>query len=84
MKEFIAGVEKWLYEASSANGSSVETGSNIIKYIDDFHEETRRKHSLLGEDQSDEIVEGIENPRKVAIKAALLLLLGTIIAAVFC
>lgn len=46
-------------------------------------QETRREHSLLGEDQSDEIVEGVENPRKVAIKAALLLLLGTIIAAVF-
>ncbi|KAJ8532344.1 hypothetical protein K7X08_012267 [Anisodus acutangulus] len=83
MREFIAGVEKWFYEARSANGSSVVAGPNTMKYLDDFHEETRREHSLLGEDQSDEIVEGVENPRKVAIKAALLLLLGTIIAAVF-
>ncbi|XP_049375061.1 sodium/calcium exchanger NCL-like [Solanum verrucosum] len=83
MQEFIDGVEKWLYEARSSNGSSAQAGPNTINYIDDFHEETRREHSLLGEDQSDEIVEGVENPRKVAIKAALLLLLGTIIAAVF-
>lgn len=47
-----------------------------------FLQQTRMEHSLLG-DTSDEIVEGVENPRKVAIKAALLLLLGTIIAAVF-
>ncbi|PHT77080.1 hypothetical protein T459_20602 [Capsicum annuum] len=83
LHEFIAGVEKWLYEARGSNGSSPGAGANTIKYIDDFHEETRREHSLLGEDQSDEIVEGVENPRKVAIKAGLLLLLGTIIAAVF-
>ncbi|MCD7460343.1 hypothetical protein HAX54_043336 [Datura stramonium] len=83
LTEFIAGVEKWLYEVRSSNGSSNVAGPNTIKYLDDFHEETRREHSLLGEDQSDEIVEGVENPRKTAIKAALLLLLGTVIAAVF-
>ncbi|XP_059284032.1 sodium/calcium exchanger NCL-like [Lycium ferocissimum] len=82
IKEFTSGVEKWLYEAKSSIGS-VEAGPNTMKYLDDFHEETRREHSLLGEDQSDEIVEGVENPRKVATKAGLLLLLGTIIAAVF-
>ncbi|XP_009604315.1 sodium/calcium exchanger NCL-like [Nicotiana tomentosiformis] len=82
LKEFIAGVEKWLYEARSSNGSSREAGPDTMKYLDDFHEQTRMEHSLLG-DTSDEIVEGVENPRKVAIKAALLLLLGTIIAAVF-
>ncbi|MCD9560368.1 hypothetical protein HAX54_018992 [Datura stramonium] len=76
LTEFIAGVEKWLYEVRSSNGSSNVAGPNTIKYLDDFHEETRREHSLLGEDQSDEIVEGVENPRKTAIKAALLLLLA--------
>ncbi|OIT00325.1 PREDICTED: uncharacterized protein LOC109228864 [Nicotiana attenuata] len=82
LKEFIAGVEKWLYEARSSNGSSREAGPDTMKYLDDFHEQTRMEHSLLG-DTSDEVVEGVENPRKVAIKAALLLLLGTIIAAGF-
>ncbi|CAN4104219.1 unnamed protein product [Withania somnifera] len=82
LQEFIDGVEKWLYVARDSNGTS-KAGYNTIKYIDNFHEETRREHSLLGEDQSDEIVGSVENPRKVVIKAALLLLLGTIIAAVF-
>lgn len=37
LQEFIAGVEKWLYEARSIKGS-VEAGANTFKYIDDFHE----------------------------------------------
>lgn len=38
LKEFIAGVEKWLYEARSSNGSSREAGPDTMKYLDDFHE----------------------------------------------
>lgn len=34
-------------------------------------------------DQSDEMVEGVEKPKWTSIKAALLLLLGTLIAAAF-
>lgn len=45
-------------------------------------QQTRREHHFLG-DQSDESVETVENPRSTAIKAVLLLLLGTVIAAVF-
>ncbi|XP_047952084.1 sodium/calcium exchanger NCL-like [Salvia hispanica] len=66
--EFVAGVEKWLQEARNS--------------IDDFHEETRREHALLG-NQDDESGEAIENARWISIKAALLLLLGTLIAASF-
>lgn len=35
------------------------------------------------EDQSDEAVEGVENPKWTALKAVLLLILGTVVAAIF-
>lgn len=47
-----------------------------------YLQQTRREHHFLG-DQSDESVEAVENPRSTAIKAVLLLVLGTVIAAVF-
>ncbi|KAL0399445.1 UNVERIFIED_CONTAM: Sodium/calcium exchanger NCL [Sesamum radiatum] len=78
IREFIDGVGRWLQVAKSA--ASNHAGS--MKYIDEFHMQTKRDHDLLGE-QSDEIVEGVENPRWNSIKAVLLLLLGTAIAAAF-
>ncbi|XP_004251882.1 sodium/calcium exchanger NCL [Solanum lycopersicum] len=82
MSEFIAGVTKWLTEARGSEAPSPEAGPDTMKYLDDLHEQTRREHHFLG-DQSDESVETVENPRSTAIKAVLLLLLGTVIAAVF-
>ncbi|CAA3009484.1 sodium calcium exchanger family [Olea europaea subsp. europaea] len=79
--EFTAGIERWLGEARGAKVQK-HAGPDTIKYLDHFHEQTKREHDLLG-DQSDEIVEGVESPRATSIKAALLLLLGTIIAAAF-
>ena len=35
------------------------------------------------DDQSDEVVEGVENPKWVTLRAVLMLLVGTVIAAVF-
>lgn len=48
-------------------------------------QQTKREHYLLGDqsEQSDEVVEGVENPRSTTIKAVLLLLLGAGIAAAF-
>ncbi|KAM7495417.1 hypothetical protein LguiB_030026 [Lonicera macranthoides] len=71
--EFMGGVKKWLEEAKRYKASSP----------DHFHEQTKREHDLLGGSQSDEIVEGVENPKWTSFKAVLLLLLGTVIAAVF-
>lgn len=45
-------------------------------------QQTKREHDILG-DFSDDVSEGVENPRSTTIKAVLLLLLGTVIAAVF-
>lgn len=45
---------------------------------------TKREHYLLGpEEQSDETVEEVENPKLTTLKAVLLLLLGAVIAAAF-
>ncbi|XP_027127454.1 sodium/calcium exchanger NCL [Coffea arabica] len=78
--EFSYGISRWLDEAKGSRAS--QAGPGTMKYLEDFHEQTKREHYFLGE-QSDEIVEGVDNPRWTTIKAVLLLLLGTVIAAVF-
>ncbi|XP_048235031.1 sodium/calcium exchanger NCL [Ricinus communis] len=87
LEEFENGISKWLEEAKRS-GAVFTDGSRTSKFLDDFHFLTKREHTLLGpeeriEDQSDEVVEGVENPRWISFKAVLMLLLGTIIAAVF-
>ncbi|KAL7216739.1 hypothetical protein ACSBR1_028636 [Camellia fascicularis] len=80
--EFFVGISKWLNEAKCTWASSVQAGPHTIKYLDNFHQQTKKEHDVLG-DHSDEIVEGVENPKWTTFKAVLLLLLGTIIAAAF-
>ncbi|GLT48631.1 hypothetical protein SLA2020_222440 [Shorea laevis] len=82
-REFVAGISKWLNEANHAVGYSPDSGPH--KFIQDFHLQTRGEHRLLGADgeQSDEVVEGVENPRWNSLKAVLMLLLGTLIAVAF-
>ncbi|GMH24932.1 hypothetical protein Nepgr_026775 [Nepenthes gracilis] len=80
--EFQYGISKWLRDLNvprSKNGVNQDT----MKYLDDFHEETRRQQDLLGVEGDEAEGGGIENPKKAALKAALLLLAGTILAAVF-
>ncbi|XVF78713.1 hypothetical protein PTKIN_Ptkin14bG0157600 [Pterospermum kingtungense] len=82
--EFVEGITKWINRAKRTGGSYLEPNSETFKFIDRFHEQTKREHDLLGsEEQSDETVEGVEDPRWTSFKAVLMLLLGTIIAAVF-
>ncbi|XP_052207053.1 sodium/calcium exchanger NCL isoform X3 [Diospyros lotus] len=80
--EFMNGISRWLEEARRSGASSLEAGPASMKYLDDFHQQTRREHDLLG-DQTDEADEGVENPKWTSFKAVLLLLLGTLIAAAF-
>ncbi|KAF5948652.1 hypothetical protein HYC85_014609 [Camellia sinensis] len=80
--EFFVGISKWLNEAKCTGPSSVQAGPHTIKYLDNFHQQTKKEHDVLG-DHSDEIVEGVENPKWTTFKAVLLLLLGTVIAAAF-
>ncbi|XWS10063.1 hypothetical protein CRYUN_Cryun39dG0043700 [Craigia yunnanensis] len=83
-EEFVKGITKWINEAKQTGGAYLEPNSGTFKFIDQFHLQTKREHDLLGsEEQSDEVVEGVENPRCISFKAVLMLLLGTIIAAAF-
>ncbi|KAJ0101041.1 hypothetical protein Patl1_04784 [Pistacia atlantica] len=82
-EEFYQGISKWLNEVNRGKRSG-DPGSRTEKLLDDFHEQTKREHDLLGgHEQSDEVVEAVENPKWTSIKAALMLLAGTIIAAAF-
>ncbi|XWS52141.1 hypothetical protein CRYUN_Cryun11dG0041900 [Craigia yunnanensis] len=82
--EFLKGITKWINEAKQTGGAHLEPDSGTFKLFDQFHQQTKREHNLLGsEEQSDEVVEGVENPRWISFKAALMLLLGTLIAAAF-
>ncbi|GKV02061.1 hypothetical protein SLEP1_g14544 [Rubroshorea leprosula] len=66
--EFVAGVKKWLSKAKRVGGYLPGSGPQTFKVIGDFSLKTRREHRLLGADkeQSDEVVEGVENPRLTA------------------
>ncbi|XP_022733179.1 sodium/calcium exchanger NCL-like [Durio zibethinus] len=82
--EFVKGITKWINEAKQTGGAYLESNSGTFKILDRFHQQTKREHDLLGsEEQSDEVVEGVVNPRWISFKAVLMLLLGTIIAAAF-
>lgn len=77
--EFIAGITKWLNEAKRTVAKS---GGYSKKFLHDFHMKTREEHDMLI-DKSDEVAESVDNPTWLCFKAILLLLLGTVIAAVF-
>ncbi|WVZ01027.1 hypothetical protein V8G54_027096 [Vigna mungo] len=82
--EFVNGVSRWLQRAQRARVASGDAGPHTMKFLSDFHTETKREHDLLDVgDQSNEEPEGVENAKWTSIKAVLLLLLGTIIAAAF-
>nr|CAD1842274.1 unnamed protein product [Ananas comosus var. bracteatus] len=80
--EFINGISKWLRKAMHAAAAS-HGYSN--KFLDDFHLKTRAEHNKLIQ-RSDEVAESTDSPTWrswTCVKAVLLLLLGTAIAALF-
>ncbi|KAJ9671510.1 hypothetical protein PVL29_025287 [Vitis rotundifolia] len=81
--EFVKGISRWLTEAKRYGGSGPDAGPNSSSILDAFHIGTKREHKRLGGDQSDEVVEAVENPKWITYKAVMMLLLGTLIAAVF-
>ncbi|KAL4022498.1 hypothetical protein IC575_016232 [Cucumis melo] len=82
--EFGNGIIRWLSQVQGSRTGRGDDGPHTMKYLHNFHQETKREHDLLdvGE-QSDEVVEGVEEGKGVLIKAILFLLLGTAIAAAF-
>ncbi|KAL4619879.1 hypothetical protein ACB092_06G113000 [Castanea dentata] len=83
MPEFVDGISKWLHKIK--RGAARNAGRySMTNFFDNFREETKREKDLLDlGGQSDEVNEGGENSKWTTIKAVLLLLLGTIIAAAF-
>lgn len=83
-EEFVNGVCRWLLAAQRSRVASGDAGPHTVKFLSDFHTETKREHDLLDVGgQSDEGAEGVENARWISIKAGLFLLLGSLIAAAF-
>ncbi|KAL6629413.1 hypothetical protein ACP70R_029178 [Stipagrostis hirtigluma subsp. patula] len=77
--EFVNGILRWLDEAKR---SVVASGAYSKKFLHDFHKRTGDEHNVLL-DKDDEDGEAIENPTWTSLKAILLLLLGTAMAAAF-
>ncbi|KAF3442447.1 hypothetical protein FNV43_RR16363 [Rhamnella rubrinervis] len=83
-EEFFKGISKWLDEAKRAADVKEDPGFRTLKFLNDFHMRTKYEHRILGvDDQSDEVVEGVENPKWVTCRAVLMLFIGTVIAAAF-
>nr|CAD1822259.1 unnamed protein product [Ananas comosus var. bracteatus] len=78
-EEFIQGITKWLKEARRTVPTS---GAYSKKFLHDFHTQTKDEHKKLIE-MSDEAAESVENPTWTCVQAVLLLLLGTVMAAMF-
>ncbi|KAI9086061.1 hypothetical protein K1719_032138 [Acacia pycnantha] len=80
--EFFNGISIWLSKVKRSRRLSADAGPHTMKFLSDFHQETKREHDLLDVGGStEEAVEGVENAKWNSIKAVLLLLLGTVIAA---
>ncbi|KAJ0530638.1 putative EF-hand domain, sodium/calcium exchanger membrane region, EF-hand domain pair [Helianthus annuus] len=79
-QEFVTGIANWLEEARRTKIRSPIAGPD---YIHDYHEETKRQHYLLGDEGGDDEDNGVHDARRTTAKAVLLLLLGTLVAAVF-
>ncbi|KAF7849244.1 hypothetical protein BT93_L1048 [Corymbia citriodora subsp. variegata] len=84
LPEFVDGISRWVNKARSSGASSGIKNFGTTKFLDDVHHQTRQEHAQLkGGDQTDEVNEGVGNPKLTTLKAVLLLVLGTIIAGVF-
>ncbi|KAI3712094.1 hypothetical protein L1987_70643 [Smallanthus sonchifolius] len=83
-EEFITGIANWLEEARLSKTYSPLAGPDATNYIHDYFEETKREQYLLGDEGGEEEEHGVDdrNPHQTTIKAALFLLLGTLVAAV--
>ncbi|XP_058779564.1 sodium/calcium exchanger NCL [Vicia villosa] len=82
--EFVNGVSRWLQGARRSKVQGGDAGAHTVKFLSDFHSETKREHDLLDVGgQGEETTEEVKNARWISIKAGLLLLLGALIAAAF-
>ncbi|GAB4846527.1 hypothetical protein Ancab_025532 [Ancistrocladus abbreviatus] len=83
LEEFKTGISRWLKDISGSGPKSGGVKADTMKYLNDVHEDSKREHDLLGAEDDEADDTGVENPKRTTIKAVLMLVLGTIIAAVF-
>ncbi|XP_062153212.1 sodium/calcium exchanger NCL-like [Alnus glutinosa] len=82
VKEFVEGISRWLKKLRRSATSGDSQDDQSIRILDHFHQQTKEEENRLS-DQNSEPVKGTENIAKWhASKAGLMLLLGTLIAAV--
>ncbi|KAL8129787.1 hypothetical protein V2J09_018942 [Rumex salicifolius] len=84
--EFARGITKWLADLNTGESRPGGSNPNTAKHLNDVHRESTVEHDLLGAEGEDNTEEGdavVENPKKIVIKAVLMLLFGTVIAAMF-
>ncbi|KAL3736152.1 hypothetical protein ACJRO7_025148 [Eucalyptus globulus] len=83
--EFRKGIKKWLKKAvRSGKGSNLKNVVDTMKIIDHAGHQAKNEHEqLLVGEQSDVVVEIVENVKMTSLKAVGLLILGTVIAAAF-
>ncbi|XP_010276580.1 PREDICTED: uncharacterized protein LOC104611295 [Nelumbo nucifera] len=79
--EFIEGISKWLNVAKHSVASHHNSTSDSVRFINELRNKAKKEEYLLG--CSDETTEGVKNPKWDSVKAVLMLLLGTGIAAAF-
>ncbi|KAK9150350.1 hypothetical protein Syun_008659 [Stephania yunnanensis] len=80
--EFIEGISKWLSQMENYGCPDHPYGSCTLKLIDNFHMKIKEEYQLLG-DMSNDVIEGIENPRWAFLTAIFLFLFGTAFASAF-
>ncbi|KAJ4975951.1 hypothetical protein NE237_001057 [Protea cynaroides] len=80
--EFVNGISRWINVAKKSVVLARSPGPHTTDVINDFHQQIKQEHYLLG-DISDEVAEAMENSKWISIKAASMLLLGTVVAAAF-
>ncbi|KAL6330399.1 hypothetical protein AAG906_040329 [Vitis piasezkii] len=85
MNEFVRGMSRWLTKAKRSAIHAGSDGSNSLstRYINDFNLRTREEQDKLEDQNEEEEVESIKNPKWNASKAVAMLLLGTVVAAIF-
>ncbi|KAK2665835.1 hypothetical protein Ddye_004409 [Dipteronia dyeriana] len=89
IQEFVTGMSRWLNKAkraSAMHGRETRDGSSSTprtpRLLSDFNQEATTEQDLLGDHNDDEATLSVQNPKWKISKAGLMLLIGTVIAAV--
>ncbi|KAI9177443.1 hypothetical protein LWI28_015335 [Acer negundo] len=89
IQEFVTGMSRWLNKATAIHRRETRDGNSSStprtpRLLNDFNQEATTEQDLLGYDDhnDDEAALSVQNPKWKISKAVLMLLIGTIIAAV--